>query len=46
MTLAQLRLVDTVDLSNLDRFLLQGGGSFLVFGCQSFAVTTPEQQQI
>ena len=39
--LTEVRLIDAVDLSQLDALLLQSGSSLLVMGSESFAVTTP-----
>ena len=41
--LAEVRLIDTVDLGQLDIFLLQSGGGLLIMGRESLAVTTPTQ---
>ena len=39
--LAEVRLVDTVDLSELDTLLLEAGRSLLVVGSKGLAVTAP-----
>ena len=39
--LAKVRLVDTVDLGELNVLLLEAGSSLLVVGSQSLAVTAP-----
>ena len=39
--LAQVCLVDTVNLGDLDVFGLESGGRLLVFGSESLAVPTP-----
>jgi hypothetical protein len=41
VVLAEVGLVDTVDLGQLDVLLLQSSGSLLILGGESLAVTAP-----
>ena len=42
--LAQIRLVNTVNLSKLDVLLFERGGGLFIVGSESFAVSAPEKK--